>query len=247
MLTVIGSYLSPYVRKVLMALHHKGLAYQIDPIVPFYGNETFERLSPLRRVPLLLDGDLVVNDSSVICAYLDERYPDPPLLPASPAQRAQARWLEEFADARLGEVVTWHLFNQLVIRRFVWGEPPDAAAVAKARDVELPRALDYLETQWPPSGFLFGELGLADMAVAAFFRNAEFVQWRIDAERWPRSATWVRAVLEHPVASRLRRYEDLCLRTPIPRHRQALLEAGAPIAGVTYGVDKPRRGLMKID
>ena len=63
-LTIIGNYISPYVRKVLVCLEHKGIAYQIDPMTPFIGNDAFTALSPLRRVPVLLDGELVLNDSS---------------------------------------------------------------------------------------------------------------------------------------------------------------------------------------
>ena len=63
-----------------------------------------------------------------------------------PQLRARARWLEEFADTRMGEVFIWHLFNQLVIRRFVWGEAPDEQVLhARARGGDpacsrLPRA-----------------------------------------------------------------------------------------------------------
>src|SRR5947209_20253527 len=78
---IIGSYVSPYVRKVLACILLKGLDYEIDPITPFYGGDEFERLSPLRRIPVLIDGDQVLCDSSVICAYLDERYPGYKLLP----------------------------------------------------------------------------------------------------------------------------------------------------------------------
>ncbi|MDV6642573.1 glutathione S-transferase family protein, partial [Pseudomonas aeruginosa] len=114
-LLIIGSYLSPYVRKVLVLLELKGIAYRIDPIVPFFGDEAFERLSPLRQIPVLVDGDFVLNDSSVICQYLEERYPQPSLYPVDIGQRAQARWLEEYADSRLGQVIIWQLFHQLVI------------------------------------------------------------------------------------------------------------------------------------
>ena len=61
---IIGSFVSPYVRKVLACLELKGLDYRVDPITPFYGNDEFERLSPLRRIPVLIDGDLVLCDSA---------------------------------------------------------------------------------------------------------------------------------------------------------------------------------------
>ena len=112
---IIGSYVSPYVRKVLGCMNLKGLSYEIDPITPFFGNEEYERLSPLRRIPVLIDGDFSVSDSSVICAYLDEAYPDRPLLPSNPRDRARARWFEEYADTRLGDVFIWGLFYQKVV------------------------------------------------------------------------------------------------------------------------------------
>jgi len=144
-LTIVGSYLSPYVRKVLACLHLKGLAYRIDPIVPFYGNEEFGRISPVRRVPVLIDEAVTLCDSTVICEYLEERHPRPHLLPASPPERARARWLEEYADTRMGEVFIWRLFNEVVIKRFVWGEPTDEAALARTLDTEIPAVLDHLE------------------------------------------------------------------------------------------------------
>ena len=56
-LSIVGSFVSPYVRKVLACCNIKGLAYTVDPITPFFGNDEFERLSPLRRIPVLMDGD----------------------------------------------------------------------------------------------------------------------------------------------------------------------------------------------
>ena len=105
---IIGSFVSPYVRKVLVCLELKGFDYEVDPITPFFGNDEFERLSPLRRIPVLIDGDLVLTDSTVICEYLDEAFPNPPLLPKEPKERARARWLEangvrtQFLDAGFG-------------------------------------------------------------------------------------------------------------------------------------------------
>src|SRR5512134_1935428 len=125
---IIGSYLSPYVRKVLGCLHLKGLSYEIDPIVPFMGDDRFTRLSPLRRVPVLIDDLVTLADSSVICQYLEDRYVARPVFPLDLADRARARWLEEYADSRMGEVFIWGLFNEAVIGPAVWGRPRDFAA-----------------------------------------------------------------------------------------------------------------------
>ena len=238
---IIGSYLSPYVRKVLVCLDIKGIPYEIDPIVPFYGNDEFARLSPVRRIPVLIDDAVTLADSTVICEYLDERYPEPPLFPQGPQLRARARWLEEFADTRMGEVFIWHLFNQLVIRRFVWGEAPDEQVLRKAREEEIPQVLDYLEGELPPAGFLFGAISVADITLASFFRNAAFARFSIDAARWPKTASFVARVLDHASFEKLRPFEDLLLRTPIAHHRAALKDAGAPISARDAGERQPRR------
>lgn len=243
---IIGSFVSPYVRKVLACLELKGLDYRVDPITPFYGNDEFERLSPLRRIPVLVVDDLVLCDSSVICAYLEEAYPTPPLLPRSPKDRARARWLEEFADTRLGDLFIWGLFYQRVVRPAVWGEPSDEERIAKVLVEGAPAALDYLERQLPPSGFLFGAFGLAEISIASFFRNAEYAGFTVDAERWPRVAAFVDAALEQPVFAKLLVYEDIQRAADIKGRRQALLDAGAPLTDKTLGVREPRRGMMRL-
>lgn len=243
--TIIGSYISPYVRKVLAVLHLKGIAYAIDPIVPFFGGEAFTRISPLRRIPVLIDGDVTLCDSTVICEYLEERTPLPALLPASPADRARSRWLEEYADTRLGDVLIWALFDQRVIRRAVFGETTDEAIVEKTIREDIPGCLDYLEGELPAAGFLFGSLGIADLAIAAPFRNAAFARYSIDAARWPRSSEYVTRVLEHPAVAQLRPFEEASLRTPPPKARETLAALGAPISATTWGAAEPRRGLMR--
>jgi glutathione S-transferase len=243
---IVGSYLSPYVRKVLVCLELKGIAYEVDPIVPFYGNDRFSELSPLRRVPVLVDGDLVVTDSSVICQYLDDLQPSPRLLPDDIRDRARARWLEEFADSRMGDVFIWRLFNQLAIRLAVWGEKGDRAMVDKTLGEDAPAVLDYLEADAPAEGFRFGTLGLADIAPACFFRNAGFVRYQIDAVRWPRTAAWMTRTLATPPFARLAVLEDAIVRTPIADQRRVLQATGAPISNETFGLATPRRGVMPV-
>jgi glutathione S-transferase len=243
-LLVVGSYLSPYVRKVLVCLEVKGLAYEVDHIVPFFGDDRFSRLSPLRRIPVLVDGDLVLSDSSVICQYLEDKQPAPPLLPADIRDRARARWLEEFADTRMGDVFIWRLFNQIAIRPSVWGEKGDRELVDRNLKEDVPAVLDYLEAEAPAEGFRFGSLSLADIAIAAFFRNAGWVRFQIDAARWPRAAAWMARTLAEPAFAKLARIEDAVLRTPIAEQRATLKALGAPVSAETYAGPAPRRGVM---
>ena len=243
---IIGSYVSPYVRKELACLALKELSYEIDPITPFFGGDEFDRLSPLRRIPVLIDGGLTLCDSSVICAYLDDKYGGHALLPASPEDRARARWLEEFADTRLGDLFIWSLFYQRFVRPAVWGEEGDHARIAKALDEDIPAALDYLEGQLPAEGFLFGDIGLADISLAAFFRNALYVDFAVDASRWPRTAGFVGRTLAHRVFADLLPFEQAQLSTNPAGRRKALLAAGAPLVAESVGTPVPRRGMMAL-
>jgi glutathione S-transferase len=244
---IVGSYVSPYVRKVLACLRLKGLAYEIDPITPFFGGDEFERLSPLRRIPVLVDGELTLCDSSVICAYLDEAYPESPLLPADVRDRAQARWLEEYADTRLGDVLIWGLFYQKVVRPAVWGEAGDGARIAKTLAQDLPRECDYLESQLPTIGFLFGEeIGLADISIATFFRNGAFAGFEPDPARWPKLAAFLRRALAHDCLAYALPFEKTQLSTNPQGRRAALLDAGAPLTAESLGTRQPKRGVMPL-
>ncbi len=245
-LLIVGSYLSPYVRKVLVCLELKGIAYEIDHIVPFFGDDRFSKLSPLRRIPVLVDGDLVLTDSTVICEYIEDKQPTPALLPSDIRDRARARWLKEFADTRMGDVFIWRLFNQIAIRPSVWGEKGDRELVDRTLKEDVPAVLDYLEAEAPTEGFRFGALSLADIAIAAFFRNAGWVRFQIDAARWPRAAAWMARTLAEPAFVKLARIEDAVLRTPIAEQRAALKNLGAPVSADTYAGPAPRRGVMPI-
>ena len=246
MLTVIGSFVSPDVRKVLACLELKGLDYEVDPITPFYGNDEFTRLSPLRRIPVLIDGDFHCSDSSVVCAYLDEAYGGYALLPEGPRDRAKARWLEEFADTRLGDIFIWGLFYQRFVRRNVWQEEPDQERVDKVLAEDVPAALAYLEEELPAAGYAFSNLGLADIAIASFFVNARYAGFEVDSGRWPRVARYVADVLAEPVMQKLLAFEAIQLNASIKGRRQALMDAGVRLTAESWGLKEPRRGTMAL-
>ena len=79
---------------------------------------------------------------------------------------------------------------------------------------KLPPMLDYLESQVPADGFLFGELGVADLALTSPFVNAGYAGYQIDAERWPGFARFYQRVVEHPIVSPLLDAEAKALGLP---------------------------------
>lgn len=241
---IIGSYLSPYARKVLVVLDLKGIAYEIDPIIAFMGSDEFTKLSPVRRIPVLVDDMVTVSDSTIVCEYLEDRYPSPSLYPKNPADRARARWLEEYADTRMQEVLMVHFFNNQVLNPILWNEQPDEEMLERAKSHEIPHVLNYLEGELPESGYLFEELSVADISIASFFRNQEFIGFQIDAERWPITAAFVDRVLALDSFMKLHPYEEAIATVPPTGHREALRAAGAPVTEDTLETDTPRRGWM---
>ena len=245
--TVIGTLVSPYVRKVLVCLDIKGIPYKVDPVVAFFTDDRFTALSPLRRIPVLIDDRVTLCDSSVICQYLEDRYPDPALYPSDIADRAQARWLEEYADTLLADVLLWRLFNEAVINPSVWGRPRDLDAMARVVAEDVPPLLDYLENMAPADGFLFGTLGIADIALGVQFRNAAWARFEIDADRWPRLAAYMNRVLSAAPFAAFLPYEEMMMRTPISEQRAALTDMGFPLTAETLLTSNPpRRGPMTV-
>jgi glutathione S-transferase len=248
LITVIGSYVSPFVRKVLACLELKELDYRIDPITPFFGDDRFDDISPLRRVPVFIDDQVTLADSSVIAQYLEERHPHRHrLLPDGVADRARARWLEEYADTRIADVIVWGVFQRAVLDPGIWGKPRDLEAITRVMQQDLPPVMDYLERQLPADGFLFdpARIGLADVSIAVHFRNLGFARQRADATRWPIATSFVDRVLAQPAFTRLQAFEEKQVRTPIAQQREVLAALGVPLTASTVGGTSPRPGAMR--
>jgi hypothetical protein len=98
----------------------------------------------------------------------------------------------------------------------------------------------------PQSGFLFGDIGLADVSIATFFRNGAYARFETDAAHWPKTAAFVERTLAHPCMASLLPFEDVQRSAEIKHRRQALVDAGAPLTAETLGIREPRRGMMRL-
>ena len=195
---------STNVERVALALAHKGLHVEWVDVDPADRTEV-DRVSGQSLVPVLVDGDRVVSDSTEILRYLEELSPEPRLFPVEPARRAE---LEVFLE--------W--FNR------VWKRPPNEIEALRAKPHpdeelidalgrELTGALDLFERLLDGREYLFGEFSAADCAAFPFLKYAlddnadddesfhailrEFQQL---GENHPRLAAWIVRVDARPRA-----------------------------------------------
>lgn len=113
--------------RVRLVLAAKGVTYDLVQVDPAKPPEDLTDLNPYNSLPTLVDRELTLYDTSVVCEYLDERYPHPPLMPIDPLSRARLRlasvrierdWLSEIQHIRAGgrpaDVARKHLREQLL-------------------------------------------------------------------------------------------------------------------------------------
>lgn len=193
-----GVNLSPYVRKVRVALAEKGIAYDAVPVMPFGPREDYLKLSPLGKIPCYQEGDFTLPDSSAILAYLERKQPEPPLYPADAREYARSLWYEEYADSKLAAICTVPFF-QRVVQGKLMKQKVDEAAVHRVLSEDAPPAFDYLEGELAEREFLAGgRFGVADIAVASFFVSMEHGGETVDAGRWPRLADYLARIHGRP-------------------------------------------------
>ena len=196
-LIVHGISLSPFVRKVRIALHEKCLDYDMKNLTPFPRTPELLALSPLGKMPVFEDTDagFTVPDSSVICAYLERVTPEPRLYPDNPEELARALWLEEYADTKLLDVTGPVGFERIIKPNLFKGEP-DEAVVKDAMENLIPPAFDYLESQLDEGAdTLLPSLSIADLAVGCQLQALSLAGEEIDASRWPRLAHYAAGLL----------------------------------------------------
>ena len=162
---------SPYAFKVRSALYEKGIAHEKREIRTHADREVLLRVNPRGEVPALVDEGAVFCDSKVICAYLEERHPDPPLYPRDLALRARCRYLELFSDTDIDACV-FVLGIIKLTRPELAAQVPDALARAEEA---LERHYARLERELAGREWFLGEFSLVDIALTPHLRSAAFM------------------------------------------------------------------------
>jgi glutathione S-transferase len=184
---VYGFPLSPFVRKVIVAINEKGLEAEVTPSNPGQPDEEFAAISPFHKIPAFRDGDFTMADSTAIVTYLEAKYPEPALLPAAPEARAKAIWFEEVADTVLTPAGAPIVLNRF-LRPNIFGVEGDEAA-ALAGEEALKRPLAYLEGA-VGDGWFGDAYSIGDISVASVVRTLGYTGWQLDPAAYPRLVAW---------------------------------------------------------
>lgn len=164
--TIYSAVVCPFAHRSRLALLEKGVDFELIEIDLQNKPERFTDISPYGKVPAIKHGEHRVWESAIINEYLDEVFPEPPLLPREPIAKAQARIWIDFANTRLVAAFTNLLRN------------PDTQQQKEAAE-ELRDHLQFIETEGlgKLSGdgpYWFGEsISLVDLTLYPWF------------ERWP--------------------------------------------------------------
>ena len=207
-LVVLGASASPFVRKVRVVLAEKGLDYAHEQINPFAPPEGYREISPLGKIPAFKDGDRTLCDSSVICAYLEKRYPTPSLYPSDPYDYARALWFEEFMDSGTVPILGPKVFLPLVLKPlFSGGKAPDAeteAAAQKAWDDDASPLFAYLEKELGDRDFFVGnQLTIADIAIASPLVNTRHAGFAPSRKKFPKLRAFLDRMWSRPSLKKL--------------------------------------------
>ena len=177
--------LSPFSRKVRLVLAEKRLPFEMRVEKVWDRRPEYLEINPANKVPTLIEENgLVIPDSGVICEYLDEAYPDTPLMGRTLAERVEVRRLVAWFDGKFADEVSSNLLGEKFMKRLMGHGSADAGAL-RAGYTNLRHHMGYLgwlaeNRKWLAGG----SLSLADFAAAAHLSALDFVgdvDWTISA------------------------------------------------------------------
>jgi glutathione S-transferase len=186
---------STYARRVRIALHEKGLAFEpvvLDMAARAHRAPDYLALNPYGRVPTIDDDGFVLYESSAILLYLEATRPTPPLAPADARGRARMDMHLRLCDLQMARPTGTIIFP----KRFLPEDRWDRATMAQAKS-EIDTHLAIVERQLADQPYLVGDAyTLADVAYTPFL---EFLPL-MEVEPGPRVAAWRKRLLERPSA-----------------------------------------------
>lgn len=197
-LALYGHPFSSYTQKVLIALYENGTPFEFRSLGPDQPQNTGEWLQrwPLRKFPLLLDGDRQVVETSIIIEYLQLAHPGPvQLIPTDPMATLDVRFMDRFFDL--------HVMNamQLAVDGALTGDPVKRADGRALAEEKLERAYAWLEGHLAGKTWACGEhFSMADCAAAPSLFYADWTH-RI-AEQYPVLRAYRSRLLQRPSFSR---------------------------------------------
>jgi len=160
-LRLYANSLSPFVRKVRIALYEKGAEFDTVEIERGAQRDALLRVSPRGEVPALVDGDAIVTGSATICDYLEDLLPRPALLPSAPAVRARCRALEHVADTQT-DALQFLCFLLAARRPELRDQHPEALG---ALSDAVRRLFGYLDRELAGRDWFVGDFSRADVAL----------------------------------------------------------------------------------
>ena len=194
-----GARVSPFYERVLLQVKIKGLESKVAcPGVPGGDLKSKEYLAinPLGKIPCLKDGDFVLPESSVIAEYLEEKFPENPMLPDDPEGRAKVRMVVKMLDANvLPPLIT--IFRQLRL------DEKDMGVISAAIE-DIKTALDGFEHFISPAPFVVGDrwtLGDCALLPVMFYLTRFMPMFgAFPLEGRPNLERWHLAVQDKPIA-----------------------------------------------
>jgi len=161
---------SPNCQRVKVVLAEKNLPYEIVPIdlrAKEQKTPEYLKLNPYGKVPVLTDGDTVLYESCIINEYLEEKYPNPPLMPREPAKRARARIMIDYGLAHLDGP-----YQKLRMELSKDPKEQNQQAIDDAKG-ELKKLLGRFEDEIGDQPYLMGDFSLVDADLIPRFTRLE--------------------------------------------------------------------------
>ena len=190
MKTLYHLWLSPYCRKVRIALAEKKIDYRLETENTWLRRREFLAINPAGEVPVLIEDDgTSIADSQTICEYLEEVVPDPSIFPADLKERAEARRIVAWFDRKFSAEVSENLVGEKIFKRFLKTGAPNSALI-RAGQQNIHYHLDYIGWLSERRNWLAGGVfSVADIAAAAHLSSVDYlgdVPWEdhISAKEW---------------------------------------------------------------